>query len=209
MKTTSVRQCSRNSQPRAFARAIALITALCALAFANFATAATLTQTGDWNVSSNWDTELVPTSADTVYINSSRIATIDSDDSGEADVLRVGYGENQNGTLNVDGSLTTVGDMTVGYTPQWMAPSTGTLNLGDTGAIDIGGGLTLGLQHAGGTFNQGANTSVSVGGNLTVSETGGGHTSTYTVPITGTLTLTGVASELRIAYGDGGNGTFT
>ena len=186
-----------------------LLACLALLAFAPLAQAqSTLTfnvAAGDWNTAGSWDPVHVPTSIDTVYINSSRTATIDSGESGAASVVRVGYGGGQSGTLNANGNLTASSNVQIGY-GAYQNPASGTFNLGNNTTVTIGGSLTLGEEHASGTFNQGANTSVGVGGILTVGGRGNAA-STYTVPETGTLTL---GSDLRIAYGGwDATGTFT
>jgi hypothetical protein len=189
MKPTSARQRSRLSKPRFSARTIALVAALCALAFANFATAATLTATGDWNEALNWDTG-VPTSIDTVYINthltSSITATIDSDDSGEASVVLVGDGSRKNGTLVVNGTLTAGSDVTVGHGSNASNPSKGTLNQGDSSTVTIGGNLEVGSDY----------TDTDFGG-------------VYTMGSGASLTLNGTTSDLLIGYGSRALGSFT
>jgi hypothetical protein len=194
MKPTSVRQCSRSSRHRAFARAIALVAALCALAFANFATAQTTlnfnVSSGDWDTAGNWSPAQLPTSVDTVYINtyltSSITATIGSGDSGEASVVRVGDGGRKNGTLEVNGTLTAGSDVTVGHGSSQDNPSQGTLNQGDSSTVTIGGNLEVGSQY----------TSWGTGG-------------VYTMGSGASLTLNGTTSDLLIGYGRRALGSFT
>jgi hypothetical protein len=183
--------------------------------------AALLTSSGDWHNGSNWDTGMVPASVDTVYINSSLTATISSGNSGEADIVYIADGAYQAGALSVAGSIETGGDMLIGRgTVSNPGPTSRTANgvftLADAAAAVIGGNLSVGAGDANGVFNHGAGASVDVGGNLNVGigQSSGfagdaGAASTYTVPVTGTLAFSGIASSLSVAVGTYARGTFT
>jgi hypothetical protein len=141
--------------------------------------------TGDWHSATNWLPAQVPTSNDTAQINSSRAATIPDGNSGVASNAYVGYGSGQNGTLNVNGSLTTVGDVAVAYSPN-STKSRGTVNQGAGSVVTIGGHLLVGRDN-----------------------TGTGNGGVYSVADGGALALLGTASDLRVAYGSSALGTFT
>ncbi len=215
MRTTSGRQRNRHVQTRFFARAAALVSALCALAFANFATADIYfnVASGDWNHASNWDAG-VPTSTDTVYINSSRTATIDSGDSGEASVVRVGYGSSENGILNVDGTLTTGGNVTIGYSSNSTSRSKGSFTQGSNTSTTIGGTLTVGgwcsNTGTGGVYTLGSGASLTLDGATSDLLIGNKGYSLGSFTCNGTLD---VARNLTIGYGDGSTalaaGSFT
>jgi hypothetical protein len=140
---------------------------------------------GDWHTAAHWSPTQVPIEVDTAYINSSRIATIASGSNAVAAVVYVGRNSGQNGTLNVNGSLSTAGDVAIAYSPN--------------------------STRSQGTVNQGAGSVVAIGGHLVVGQdnSGTGNGGRYTVADGGALALLGSASDLRIAYGSTALGAFT
>jgi hypothetical protein len=172
MKTTSVRQRNRLSKPRFAAHTIALVTALCALAFANFAAADTINfnvASGDWNVASNWDAvpERVPTSADdaTMAVSQVQDVTIAVANSAVAQSITMGNpsGLAKSGTLTVFGTLNVTSNMVVateGGNNSWIS-CTVTQEPGST--VTVGNILYIGNgTHVNGYYNLANNATLNV-----------------------------------------------
>jgi hypothetical protein len=141
MKPTSVRQRNRHSQPRAFARTIALVSALCALAFANFATAQTAYSfnqaSGNWHTTTHWSPNGTPTSSDPVtiagYSNwNSRTATISAGNTGSASSVTLQGQWGGGANLTVNGALEVGNNVTVGTQGGNPPATTYTFTQGDT-----------------------------------------------------------------------------
>jgi hypothetical protein len=169
---------------------------------------------GDWHTAGNWLPTQVPTSVDTAYISATtlRTATIQSGNSGVAAAVNVAVGNTHQGALIVtdnSSTLTVGGNVTIASGTHDSQRATGSLTLGDGTSLSVGGDLKVGNVYVNtATLTQGANASVSVGGNLQV---GGSlsSSSTYIVPTTGTLTLTGGTSSINIGVGTSTQGAFT
>jgi hypothetical protein len=192
MKPTSSQQRNRHSQPRAFARAAALIAVLCALAFANFATAQITYDfnqvSGNWHTTTHWTPNGTPTSIDTVQISgtgnngSNRLATIAVGNTGYAYDVSLNLSYNRAGNLTVNGTLDVTNDVTVA----------------------AGSGASSGLPTF--YFTQGNNTTVTIGNLLALGDLldGNYNKAHYTMGTDATLSV----GTLNIGAGYGGNGRF-
>jgi hypothetical protein len=221
MKTTSDRQ-SKQRAPSRCGAVLMLFIALCAVAFANFATGQTtitlFNANGDWNTASHWSPAQVPTSIDTVRVRDSHTTTLADGQSGAASALDIGVstgGGGNAGTLNVLGTLDIGGNMRMAYGHDTWGPASATVNQSTSSSVSVGGDLTIGGQFAssddGAVYLLGENASLDVTGDLTLA-----HTTIHSTAgalilsagssanVTGNLQIGGDRSTHTSSYGQGG-----
>jgi T5SS/PEP-CTERM-associated repeat protein len=138
-----------------------LILFLLPLIFPSDATAADLTwlgASGDWTSLSNWSTGNIPTSADTLYINTTNNDPFVTTPGAVADYIKIGYDEGSTASLTVTGTNTT---LTTSHNINVANQGTASFVISDDARVIINGYLQS-------NTSEGGSSTLSVTGNGTI-----------------------------------------